>query len=62
MAGAASQQDHPAGSGAGKAHDPERIGERERVEQEHHSQSAEARAHQIHAIERAGAGGMRPEG
>ena len=56
------QEHHPAGDGTAEAHRPQRVGERQRVEQQHHAQGAEARAHQIHAVERAGPRGVRPKG
>ena len=56
------QQDNPTRGGTHHTHDPQRIGERQGVEQEDHAQRAQARTHQVHAVERTGAGGVRPEG
>ena len=56
------QEHHSTRDGAAEAHRPQRIGERQRVEQKDHTEGAEARANQVHAVERAGPRGMRPKG
>ena len=59
---ASGQQDQTARSGTQRTHDPQRIGERQGVQQKHHAQRPEARADQVHAVERAGARGVHPKG
>ena len=61
-AGAPGQQNHASRSSAQRTHDPQRIGERQGVQQEDHAQRPQARADQIHAVKGARARGVRPKG